>query len=267
MSEELKPCPFCGGAVKMDRHKGSDETGERWDYFSVECRGKDHNVICDSGDTAEEVAASWNRRAPMTALTTPPAGEEKGECELLQEQRDGASEWMSVIGHLPRSYEPELLGIVDDAFAAGQKAATVEWQPIASAPKQRVILLWALTDTETGNWKTATGYWMPGYGDDPGAWWWDGRQLKSYDIQPTHWQRLPEPPVPSPTDGAVEDQAKVRTPSLLSSPSVEEVRREAFEEAAAIAEGYMRDLSNPIFARACAENIAARIRSLSPQGG
>lgn len=76
MSEELKPCPFCGGAVKMARHKGSDETGERWDYLSVECRSKDHNVICDSGDTAEEVAAAWNRRAPMTALTTPPAGEE-----------------------------------------------------------------------------------------------------------------------------------------------------------------------------------------------
>ncbi len=68
------------------------------------------------------------------------------------------------------------------------------WQPIETAPKQKVVLLWALTDTETGNWLMATGYWMPGYGDDPGAWTWDGRRLKAYDTQPTHWQPLPEPP-------------------------------------------------------------------------
>ncbi len=68
------------------------------------------------------------------------------------------------------------------------------WQDIATAPKQKVILLWALTDTETGNYKMATGYWMPGFGDEPGAWEWEGRRLKAYDVQPTHWQPLPVPP-------------------------------------------------------------------------
>jgi hypothetical protein len=69
-----------------------------------------------------------------------------------------------------------------------------DWQPIETAPKQKVILLWALTDTDTGNWKMAAGYWMPGYGDEPGEWTWDGHRLKSYDAQPTHWMPLPEPP-------------------------------------------------------------------------
>ena len=68
------------------------------------------------------------------------------------------------------------------------------WRPIESAPKQTVILLWALTDTDTGNWKMATGFWMPGYRDEPGSWTWDGSRLKSYDVQPTHWQPLPPPP-------------------------------------------------------------------------
>jgi hypothetical protein len=39
--------------------------------------------------------------------------------------------------------------------------STAGWLPISTAPKQKVILLWALTDTDTGNWKMATGYWMP----------------------------------------------------------------------------------------------------------
>lgn len=72
--------------------------------------------------------------------------------------------------------------------------AASNWQPIETAPKQRVVLLWALTDEETGNWKMATGFWMPGYRDEPGEWEWDGRRLKPYDVQPTHWMPLPEPP-------------------------------------------------------------------------
>ncbi len=69
-----------------------------------------------------------------------------------------------------------------------------DWQPIETAPKQKVVLLWALTDTDTGNWKMATGYWMPGYAEDPGGWTWEGRRLMPYDAQPTHWMPLPLPP-------------------------------------------------------------------------
>lgn len=69
-----------------------------------------------------------------------------------------------------------------------------EWQPIETAPKMRTILLWALTDTETGNWKMETGFWHTGYDN----WTWEGRQIKSYDHQPTHWQPLPDPPTELP---------------------------------------------------------------------
>lgn len=58
----------------------------------------------------------------------------------------------------------------------------------------------------------------------------------------------------------VDTQAFAR--ALLSSPRVERAR--ALEEAAKVADEYAQAVDNPIFARACAENIASRIRSLSP---
>jgi hypothetical protein len=73
--------------------------------------------------------------------------------------------------------------------------ANRKWRTIDSAPVQRLLLLWALADTETGNWKMATGFWMPGYRDEPGCWEWEGRRLKPYDLQPTHWMPLPNPPM------------------------------------------------------------------------
>ena len=52
MTEELKPCPFCGGKAELF---GTEETG----VFYVECL--DCNVN-DNFDTAEEAIAAWNRR-------------------------------------------------------------------------------------------------------------------------------------------------------------------------------------------------------------
>lgn len=72
--------------------------------------------------------------------------------------------------------------------------AALEWRPVESAPPQKVILLWALTDSETGNWKMATGHWCPGFRDEPGQWEWGGHRLQSYSVQPTHWLPLPLPP-------------------------------------------------------------------------
>jgi len=71
-----------------------------------------------------------------------------------------------------------------------------EWQPIETAPKMKVLLLWAATDIAYNgvilNWKMATGSWSSGHE----AWIWDGRLLASYEVQPTHWMPLPEPPRP-----------------------------------------------------------------------
>ena len=65
--ERLLPCPICGKSVEMTRHKGSDETGECWDYLAVQCQAKDHLVMCDGGETAAEVASAWNRRALLSS--------------------------------------------------------------------------------------------------------------------------------------------------------------------------------------------------------
>lgn len=69
-----------------------------------------------------------------------------------------------------------------------------EWQPIETAPKMKVLLLFAVThideNGEIQNWKMATGCYSIGYE----SWIWDGRPLKPYDHQPTHWMPLPKPP-------------------------------------------------------------------------
>lgn len=68
------------------------------------------------------------------------------------------------------------------------------WRPITTAPKMKSVLLFAVTDiAEDGrvrNWKMGTGFWHSGYE----AWEWEGRILRSYDVNPTHWHPLPRPP-------------------------------------------------------------------------
>lgn len=69
-----------------------------------------------------------------------------------------------------------------------------EWQTIETAPRMQTILMFAVTDIaddgEARNWKMATGFWH----SSNRAWRWDGRGVRSYDIQPTHWMPLPAPP-------------------------------------------------------------------------
>ncbi len=61
---------------------------------------------------------------PKTWVHPPPSSPVAGGGEeLLQKQREAATAWMEAIGWLPKSYEGELHGVVEDAFAAGQKAA------------------------------------------------------------------------------------------------------------------------------------------------
>lgn len=73
-----------------------------------------------------------------------------------------------------------------------------EWQPIKTAPAMKIILLFAVTDIgpngEVRNWKMATGCQHTGSKDD--EWWeWEGRILKAWEIHPTHWMPMPDPPV------------------------------------------------------------------------
>lgn len=58
MSEELKPCPFCGGEAK--EFTGEDAAPHRW---TVECDSCGAHV---GSDTRHKARAKWNRRAGTT---------------------------------------------------------------------------------------------------------------------------------------------------------------------------------------------------------
>ena len=59
MSEELKPCPFCGDEAWLESHASifRSEVGHR-----VECRGECHAMTCYYHDKQEAIEA-WNKRA------------------------------------------------------------------------------------------------------------------------------------------------------------------------------------------------------------
>lgn len=79
----------------------------------------------------------------------------------------------------------------------------ITWQPIDTAPKHgKLIIGFAITDTETGNWKMRIMSHMKNYAGDKSEWngWGDSW------IPPTHWMPLPKPPaaIPSALDEILE---------------------------------------------------------------
>lgn len=71
--EELKPCPFCGGAVTLEKGTRDSNMGPR-NWWGVKCR----NTMNLGGTCAIEQIPSgspeaaierWNRRAQVEALT------------------------------------------------------------------------------------------------------------------------------------------------------------------------------------------------------
>lgn len=62
MSEDLKPCPFCGKAAKVEKVKVMT-TGEI--EFTVRCKSEicmGHPEIPVSYETERKAASAWNRR-------------------------------------------------------------------------------------------------------------------------------------------------------------------------------------------------------------
>ena len=115
--------------------------------------------------------------------------------ELLSDRT--SREWRPANENRAMQFDHWICEIVTviDASAPAPAPERDGWRPIDSAPKMKVVLLLAVThfggdDNTVLNWKMATGHYSSGYD----AWEWDGRILKAYDVQPTHWQPLPLPP-------------------------------------------------------------------------
>lgn len=61
MTEELKPCPFCGGRDLAVEWIELADRGEKRLEHAVQCRGC--GADGPSGRTREEAASLWNTRA------------------------------------------------------------------------------------------------------------------------------------------------------------------------------------------------------------
>lgn len=55
MSEQLKPCPFCGGSAVETR---TDDNGISWYIFCNDC-----GLIAGYSTTKEDLVGAWNGRA------------------------------------------------------------------------------------------------------------------------------------------------------------------------------------------------------------
>ena len=81
MTDELKPCPFCGGQAYIEQR------GTPRQSCIVECGscGLRH----DSGDEGDRCGTSWNRRALLAA------GASEGQAEPIYQARDkGQLKWL-----------------------------------------------------------------------------------------------------------------------------------------------------------------------------
>jgi hypothetical protein len=67
MSEELKPCPFCGGEASLRKQgwiKVHPRTGKSEDLYTVACDTEGCNAkYAMWSDTPQEARAAWNCRA------------------------------------------------------------------------------------------------------------------------------------------------------------------------------------------------------------
>ena len=63
MSEDLKPCPFCGGEAKCYPSDAFNECG--YFEFIVQCGSVGNHTLVNNYQTEAEAIAAWNARAEL----------------------------------------------------------------------------------------------------------------------------------------------------------------------------------------------------------
>lgn len=70
MSEELKPCPFCGGKPTFV-HATSEDIGNGYVCRTLAVISCDHCMFDMTGETDEDAVVTWNARAERTCRKVP----------------------------------------------------------------------------------------------------------------------------------------------------------------------------------------------------
>lgn len=78
MSEEFKPCPFCGSDRGL--YMLQDESSGEWRVFCDNCKSSMRN---ERAGTMQEIIAAWNSRAEPPAAPDDPARYSRGGIECI----------------------------------------------------------------------------------------------------------------------------------------------------------------------------------------
>lgn len=82
MSDELKPCPFCGGKPTFV-HATSEDIGNGYVCRTLAVISCDHCMFDMTGETDEDAVVTWNARAEHTCRKVPGKmhyGERRPKC-------------------------------------------------------------------------------------------------------------------------------------------------------------------------------------------
>jgi len=109
MTEELKPCPFCGSAPEQSERADNNTSTGRAHFIACMCGGYSANAH-QFGETKEEVASNWNRRAAPSVANVAAANEKQTDLakRLLFKANDTDGNQVSL-------YKAELIAICCEA--------------------------------------------------------------------------------------------------------------------------------------------------------
>lgn len=97
MTDELKPCPFCGGRPNSWHHRSPFGISNICDVY---CNRDDHNVVV-TGNSLEEAIAAWNTRhePDLKSIDNLSLMAESVRRGLAEVQSDELPEWLGIILH------------------------------------------------------------------------------------------------------------------------------------------------------------------------